>query len=318
MWILFSLLSLVAFAAADLLGKKKIDLGRETASLELMVSYEAVAVLFSLLIWGLELGESGQSPWRLVLNDPLITAAVLCSLIYWLLFLVSMRYAGLSVEEAVSGAYGVYYFTGLLAVNLITGKLSAVHDMLHLIRLIPIILVIAFTFLLPNIEVIAQKCAGELFTKAKTDRRRLFIGLIILLAAVAFDSADTLISTVVFEESDIGAVDYTMASAMLNVLPMMILSVYLKVKNGKWYHPFADGGKYVIGYAVFMLLSIVLYMLSASLDAVRTGIIFIVYPIVPIVGAKIFLKEKYTWKQNLCIWVITIASIVFCASDYVL
>lgn len=52
-------------------------------------------------------------------------------------------------------------------------------------------------------------------------------------------------------------------------------------------------------------------------DAVRTSIFFVAYPIFSIFTARIFLKERYTLKQYICIGAITLAAIVFCAMDYI-
>jgi len=318
MWLILSLLSLLAFAAADMLGKKNMDSGSETAQLEMLVSYEAMAIVTGAVLWALGLGESGHSPWQLIAEHPLLWATQLTSLLYWLLFLFSMRYVGLSMEEAVSGAFGVFYFVGLLVVSLLTGRLSAVSDMLHPLRLVPIILVLLFSALLPNTEVIAQKRVGNLTAKTKAERRRVIVGLLILLLGTAFDSADSLVVTLIFDGGSLGTVDYIIASQLINAPAMIVFLIMLRVKRHRWFVPFVHGGKYALGFAVFMLLSMILYMFSASMDAVRTGIIFIAYPIVPIIGAQILLKERYSWRQALCIWVITLSSIAFCIADYLL
>lgn len=236
-------------------------------------------------------------------------------ILYWFLFLLSMRYVGLTVDEAVSGAFGVFYFVGLLLVHLVSGRLAAVRDMLHPLRLIPILLVLVFTVLLPNIEVIAHREDPNLREMAKSERRRTVLGLLILLAALALDSVDSLVTTLVCDETDIGTVDYIMTSFFSASIALVPFAVYYRVKNRRWFIPFRRGSRRAVRYAAPAMLSSVLYMAASSFDAVRTGILFLAYPIVPILGAKLFLKEKYTRRQNFCIWTVTLAAIAFCAVD---
>jgi len=318
MWLAVAVFSLLAYSMADIAGKGKIDNSDELGPIELLVTINSVIFVFSIILFAFGLGESGQTPWQIILTHPLIAVNQFCYVLYWLFYLLSMRFIGLSVVESFSGSTGVLFFVGLVIVNLISGKLITVRDMFHPGRLVPVILVLIFAFLLPNIEIIANKNGEELLIKAKTERKKTLVGLIFLFTALILDSCDSLITTVIMDEGDIGTVDYMMSSSFVAIISVIILVGFLWIKKHKLYIPFKNNGRYSYFYSFASLLSSILYTVASSLDAVRTGIIFIAYPIIPIIGAKIFLKEKYSWRQNLCIWMITFAAIAFCVSDSLL
>lgn len=318
MWLLFSVLSLCAYTVADLSGKKCVDKGNKYTPIEMMISLGIVLFGIGAAMYLFRLGESGETPWGIISRCPLLLVNLLSGVLYLVLFSLSMRFVGLSVIEAVSGASGVFYFVGLFLTNAVTGKLLSVHEMLHPLRLIPIILVLLFTALLPNVQAIGTKTPRSAAMTAMPTRRNAVIGLAVLLLAIGFDALDSIVTAYVSEEKCIGLMDYIIASFTSSAVPALLLFLFLRIKTGKWFIPFSTNRKAFAGYAVFSALAILLFMISSSCDATRTGILFISYPIISILGAKLFLKEKYTVMQNICIWFIALASIAFCISDYVI
>jgi len=316
MWLFIAFPALLAFAAADLLGKKKVSEGGNSTPLEMLLNVEILAFAISLFLAASGLGESGLAPWELLRKHPLLLLNLCFFLLYWLFYLWSLRYIGLALEAAVSGANGIFYFFGLAVLHAVSGKLTAVDDIFAPARLIPVLLVLIFTTLFPNIELLARKSSGMMQERTKRERRRTVAGLLILLAGMTFDAGDTLITTWIFSEENIGIADYLTASYFATLLPIILCSLFLRKRNGKWFIPFKDGGKYSFCYACTAAASSLLYLYASSLDAVRTGILFIAAPVFPIIGARFLLKEKYTWRQNLCIGIITAAVIAFCAAEY--
>jgi len=303
MWLILAVLSLLTFASTDILGKKNVDSGGVSTPMEMIVSIGILYVIVGGIMYGLGAG-SGISPWEVLLKHPLIPLSLIFYIMYLLLCLYSLRYVGLTTQEAFNNTISIFYFAGLIIVNLLTGKLSSALDMLHPLRLLPIILILVFTALLTN-------------TKASDTRHRMIAGMSILFLAVLFDAAALIASTVIFDEGCVSTADYLIAINFAAIFPVCIISVCLRAKNKKWYIPFTDGNIFSNLYPATLLTSTVLYICAASFDAVRTGIIFIAYPIIPMIGAKLLLKERYSWKQNLCIWGTAVASIVFCIADYI-
>jgi len=297
---------MLAYAATDLLGKRKVDAGTAWTSFELLLSNMTLGFVSALVLFACGFGESGRAPWMIIGDEPIVLASTFCFVIYWLLCLFSFRYLGLSVDAAVSGTGGIVFFCGILLVNLLSGKMAAAREMLHPARLVPILIALAGVFLLPRIQ------------ESPTLRRRTVIGMLIVLLAMLFDGGgDSLITAFVFAEGRLGLVDYMIASWFGMLPAILLLSILLRGTCGRWFVPFRrDDGS--LGYSVLAMLSSVLYLVASSHDAVRTGLVFIVAPVFTMIAARVVLNERYDWRQNLCIWIVAFAAIAFCIADHML
>lgn len=318
MWLIFAFLSLLNYAVTDLFGKRCVDDGDSLVPVKLSVSSSAISFVISIILYIFGFGESGMTPWQILYHNPLIIVNMLCFILQWVVYLLSMKYINLSISEAISGSTGVFYFVGLVFLNLFIGKFPAVREILHPLRLIPVILVLGFIFLYPNVERFAKKRAAESVDDLRKSRHKFNVGVCILIFSLILDSLDSLTTTLIIDDGSVGTVDYIMASYFSTILPISVFSVFIRAKNKKWHIPVINDNRYAKCYCITALMSSVLYITASYFDAVRTGILFLAYPIVPIIGAKLILKEKHTWRQNLCIWVITFSAIAFCVFDYLL
>jgi len=318
MWLIFAVLSFLLYSITDIFGKKSVDEGDVYTPLELIVTVSMLSFIISIALYGFGFGESGMTPWQLLRLHPLILANLLCVCLYWIFFLLSMKFIRLSISEAVSSSFGIFYFVGLILINLCLGKLPTVHEILHPLRLIPILLVLSFIVLYPSEKLSKRINTLTDDTGCKIKRSRYIVGISILLFSMLMDSLDSLIITWIFGEGTIGFFDYIMTMYFFLIYPATVLFIFLRIKRKKWFIPLKRSSVSYAGYAVSSLLSSQLFMVASHYDAVRTGILFIIYPILPIIGAKILLKEKFTHWQNLCIWIITLSAIAFCVSDYLL
>ncbi|GEM_PF-3319931 len=318
MWLWVVSLALLAFASTDLLSKKKMATGNATTPLEMLISVGTLAFPIGLTLFFLKIGESGLAPWRILWSHPLIWMNIFCFAAYWFFYLCSMRYVGLSFAASVEGMQGILYFIGLVLIHFLCGHLVSVSEFLHPARLIPVVIGLTFIFLFPNVEIIANKINHHGWENLKKNRHRTMIGLLLLFLGTVADAGDSLTTTVIFDTGSIGLVDYLITSCFATIFPVVLFELYLQKKNGRWFIPFKDDRKNAICYVCTIIFSSLLYMVASSLDAVKTGIAFIAAPAFSIIGAHILLKEKYTWRQNLCIGIIVIASIVFGIADYIL
>jgi len=316
MWLPFALLSILAYALFDLLGKKKASQGNGTTPIEMAVCLYALLVGISMVLYLSGQGTSVSPPWVVLCNHPMIIANILCSVLYFVLYLSALRFIGVAMATTVNGANGILYFLGLILVNHFSGKLTTVQELFHPIRLIPILVVLFFTSLLPVLKGPDADPSCGTVQEASRTRRQYLIGFLVLFLAITFDALDTLLTTFLLDDGKIGVLDYMTACYFSSLIPFLLLSFYLRIKNGRWFIPFWDGGRYSVIHPVVTISASMLYLHATSHGAVQTGIFFLSAPIFPIFGARFWLKEKYTWIQWTCIWGITIATIVFCIADY--
>lgn len=304
-WLVFAVLSMLSYAAADLLGKRKVDAGTTWTTLELFASSSALAFAAGCVLFVCGVGESGRVPWTILADEPLVLVTMLCFASFCLLGLVSFRYLGLSVNASIGGTNGIVFFVGTLLVNMVSGRLAAAREMLHPARIVPILVVLAGAYLLPRME------------RTPAARRRTVVGLLILGLAMILDGVDSVVTAMIFDTGRVGAVDF-MITGWCTLFPMVaILLVFLWAKGWVGIVPFR-GGVGMVAYSVLAVLASMLYLIASSRDPIRTGIVFVAGPVFTLIGARVFLKERYTRPQNLCIWAIALAAIAFCIGDHFL
>lgn len=299
---MFAALSLLAYAVTDLLGKRKVDVGTETTPVELLVAFGSFAFVAGGVLWICGLGESGLAPWTILAREPLLLVSVGCFVLYWLLCLISFRYLGLAVDAALGGMDGIIFFLGALGVHFLFGRMEGTRELLHPARLVPILIALSGALLLPRME------------KSPTVRRRTVVGMLVLLLALVCDGGDTLVTAMLFDEGRIGPVDCMMASWFAALPAVVALVLGLRFWSGKWVVPFRQGWG-TLGYAALAVGSSLSYLVASSHDAVRTGIVFVVAPVFTMIGARVVLGERYSVRQNFCIWMVAIAAIAFCVAD---
>ena len=316
MWMIFALLSMLLYATEELVGKKIV---RQTGASGSWMIY-AMASLFTfasaIVMWALGMGESGQSPVRVLLDNPLILLTSVSTCLATLLVFIAFRYVGVSVEASISGISSIFLFLGFVCINLFTGELAAVKELLLPGRLIPILVIIALVFWLSGTD----EATLDPAPKAKKKHAAMVTGILIVLVACIFDASDSLIFAYCISEKPIGEIDYYMAVNLPNLFYGISACIMASVTSGKAERPRRLTSKdllLLVSVGVLDISSLLTYVLGSGYDAVKFAILYIAYPIVPLIGAKVFLKERYTAKQYICIIGIAIASIVFCIMDYV-
>jgi len=304
---------MVALATADVIGKKAVG-ADGLAPIKLRILVMAVSAVLGMLMYVFRLGESGLAPWELLVEHPVLLAAVGCIVVSEFLYLVCLRYIGMTIMEAISSMEGVAICVGLLGINLISGKLGAVQEMFIPARLVLILIILFFAVMLPNVEFLANR---ETATDDQAEGKTMLVtGILIAFLAVIFGCVDSLIADTLLDTGAIAVVDLTMTAYFAQIF-MLPVFWFVLAKKERMAKPFMGiVNSYSVGYTTLYVAFVFLGLFASSIDAVRSEIMYLTYPVVAILAARIFLKEQYTWRQNLCIWVITLGAIVFCVVDY--
>lgn len=316
MWMIFAILSMVLCAFGEMFSNKVV---RENNAVGPLMVYSAAALfcfLSVIVMWVLGIGESGASPVRILIENPLIILSSISTFLATFLMFVAFRYIGVSIEAVISGTSAVLLFLGLTSINFFTGKLEAVKEILAPGRLIPIIFIIVCIFLLSKTdEVVVDKAL-----KSKKRFSAMLTGILIMLVVCIFDASDSLLVSYCIGDNQVGSMDYYIATNFMDILPGIGCFVVAMVKLKKAQLSPKDCTKMIPTLAligVFSIGSMLTYFIGSGFDAVKLAMLYIGYPIVPLIIAGIFLKERYTAKQYFCIFGIAIGSIVFCLMDYV-
>ena len=315
MWMILAILSMVLCATGEMLSKKIVQ---EDTAIGPSMAYFATSLfgfLSAIIMWIIGIGESGASPVGILIENPLIILSTASTFLSSLLGLVALRYIGVSVGASFSGVSSIFLFLGFVGINFFTGKLESVKDILAPTRLIPIILIIVFIFLLSKTDVAVDETE-----KNKKKTGAMLTGVLLLLVACAFDASDSPIVSYCVGDNQVGSIDYYIATSFMDILfgvGCFVMAI-IKLKNTHiLYKELYRKAPSMVILGILSISCMLTYFIGSSYDAVKVAILYIAYPIVPLIGARIFLKERYTAKQYFCIFGIAIASIVFCLMDYV-
>lgn len=316
MWILFALGSMIFCAAEELVEKHIV---KESPTSGPWVAYSSVSLftfVSTVVMWGMGMGESGQSPFYILMENPVILFGSVSTGLALLLVFFAYKYIGVSIEAVVLGVSSIFLFLGFASVNVFTGKLEAVKELFLPGRFIPIIVFIVLIFLLSKTDDVVVDAA----TKTKHKRTAILTGILIVLAACIFDASDSFICAYCLSEMSIGEMDYYMAVNLPNLLYGIIsgaIAIFMSKKANQQTRFTRKNVLLLVLIGVLEISCLLTYAIGSGYDAVKFAMLYIAYPIVPLIGARIFLKERYTAKQYFCIFGIAIASIVFCLMDYV-
>ena len=315
MWMILAILSMVLCATGEMLSKKIVQ---EDTAIGPSMAYFATSLfgfLSAIIMWIIGIGESGASPVGILIENPLIILSTASTFLSSLLGLVALRYIGVSVGASFSGVSSIFLFWGFVGINFFTGKLESVKDILAPTRLIPIILIIVFIFLLSKTDVAVDETE-----KNKKKTGAMLTGVLLLLVACAFDASDSLIVSYCVGDNQVGSIDYYIATSFMDILfgiGCFVMAI-IKLKNTHiLYKELYRKAPSMVILGILSISCMLTYFIGSSYDAVKVAVLYIAYPIVPLIGARIFLKERYTAKQYFCIFGIVIASTIFCLMDYV-
>ena len=315
MWMILAILSMVLCATGEMLSKKIVQ---EDTAIGPSMAYFATSLfgfLSAIIMWIIGIGESGASPVGILIENPLIILSTASTFLSSLLGLVALRYIGVSVGASFSGVSSIFLFWGFVGINFFTGKLESVKDILAPTRLIPIILIIVFIFLLSKTDVAVDETE-----KNKKKTGAMLTGVLLLLVACAFDASDSLIVSYCVGDNQVGSIDYYIATSFMDILfgAGCFVMAIIKLKNTHiLYKELYRKAPSMVILGILSISCMLTYFIGSSYDAVKVAMLYIAYPIVPLIGAGVFLKERYTAKQYFCIFGIAIASIIFCLMDYV-
>ncbi len=320
MWIIFAVASMVLCALGEITSKKIIKDDLVTGPLMVYSAASFFTFLSSIAMWLLGLGESGETPIRILIQNPLIMLSTASTFLATFLMFIALKYIGVSVESTISGVSAAFLFLGLISISIFTGKLNSANELLAPGRLIPIIVIIVLIFLLSGTDKTVESTVLNQSTGKSKKHSAMLIGVFIMLASCIFDASDSLIVSYCIADNLVGDMDYYIATNFMDILFGLICFIITVIRLKKSKSSFKSQVKkipFLIISGILGIGSMLTYFIGSGYDAVKLAMLYIIYPVVPLIGARLILKERYTVKQYFCIFGIVIASIVFGIMDYV-
>ncbi|MCF0137217.1 MAG: hypothetical protein HUJ66_02505 [Oscillospiraceae bacterium] len=314
MWLILTLASMLICTFSEIFAKKHVLTDENNGPVKLRICSSVVVVLLVPLFYALGLSESGLLPWEILKEHPAIILMTSCTFMCTFCLVLSFRFIGVTMESAVSSTSAVFLFAGMLLVNLFFGKLEDIRGTLVPAKLLPIVIIILALFLLPNADGIGRDRSPNADKAAA--RKRIVIGILIVLLSNFFDVSDSIIAAVLLTDTDVGVFDTIISGALVSGFYSLLLYIGSWAKHKKPLHLLSRSNRYCFVYAILSILCIVVSLIAYAYDAVSSAILWLSYPVLPIIASALILKERYSKRQYLCIAVIIAASLVFCIADY--
>ena len=314
MAIIFTIISMLAASTEDFFEKKAISSSTEDA-LKTLVWYGITnaILLCALLILGMD--ELTMMPCEVLLSKPIVLLTPAFSCLTLLFALIAYKYLGISERNSFVNVDGFFFIILLVLYHVLTGNADYATRLLSPFTLIGVTLIIIATIVYPYTKRPKIKDGSTprhlLNKKPKTV---LILGMSISFISALFDGTESLVSSVLIGDDIVDSLDYIATLLLVQFILAMFVWIYLWIRNKKPYNPFQKTEKYRYISQSFSILADLLYVFALSDDALLGVILWNVFPVLDIVSARIFMKEKLTWFQYLMLFMIIVGAVLISIS----
>ena len=252
-------------------------------------------LLVAVLLFGLD--ETSLLPHELILKKPVIIISPLLNYTCLFFALAAYKYVGVSVRNSYVNTDGVFYVILLVLYHVLTGNAGFAARLFNPKAIIGFILVIGAGMLYPHTKDPEEDGnKGDPGSKDKS-KRILILGIMVAVIAGFFDGAESMVTSVLIGDDIVDSMDYIAVAALIQVFISFLIWIWISVRNKKPHNPFRKTEKNRMIGEFCILISDVFYVFALSDDALLGIILWNTFPILDIVGARIFMKEKLSRVQ---------------------
>lgn len=310
MAIAFTLLSMLMTCGEDLYEKKSVSSSIEDA-LKTLVWYGVynIAILFLLLFFGLD--ETSLMPHELILDKPAVTLSPLCSYTCLFFALASYKYVGVSVRNSFANLDGIFYILFLVSYYVMTGKAGFAARLFTPTMAIGLILILGVTMIFPSLKDPQEEKPGHQALKLlRSGKAALKIGIALAIVSALFDGADSFVSSVLIGDRIVDSIEFLAANVLIQSVISVMIWIYLWIRNKKIYNPFRKTETYRCISQGFSVAGDVCYIFALSGDALLSVLLWNVFPVLDILGARFMMKEKLTRIQYMVLFTLIIGAVL--------
>lgn len=298
----------------DLYEKKSVASYIEDA-LKTLVWYGIfnVIVLCVLLFFGLD--ETSLMPHELMMNKPAVLLSPICSYTCLFFALAAYKYVGVSVRNTFANLDGLFYILFLVIYHVLTGNAGFAARLFAPSMAIGLILVLGAALIYPSLKDHQEEKPGQQDPQlVKAGRTALIIGMALATVSALFDGIDSFVGSVLIGDRIVDSVEYLAANTLIQSVISVFIWICLWIRNKKIYNPFRKTEKYRFISQTFSAAGDVFYIFALSGDALLGVLLWNVFPILDIVGARILMKEKLTRNQYLVLITLIIGAVLISIS----
>lgn len=308
MAIIFTLLSMLMACGEDLLEKKVITSKTEEV-LKTLVWYGIFNIILVCVVVAFGLEDTSLLPHELIAEKPVVILPAAFSCAVLLFSLTAYKYVGVSVKNSFANVDGLFYIVLLMIFYLVTGKASFAIRLFTPSAIIGVVLVVTAAIVYPNLKVSRAEAEEELNTDNK-GKRALILGIVFALLAAFCDGSESLTSSYLIGDDVVDSMDYIGALALVQAGIGFLIWIVLSIHSKKIYNPFRKNERIRCLSQMLSLAADVLYVFALSDDALIGVILWNAFPILDILAARIFFKEKLTRNQYIVLFMLLAGAVL--------
>ena len=309
MAVVFTLLSMLMTCASDLFEKRSVS-SRTEEVLKTLVWYGIfnAVLLVMVLLFGMD--ETSLLPHELLSEKPVIILSPLLNYICLFFAIAAYKYVGVSVRNSFVNTDGIFYVILIVLYHLITGNAVFVTRLFKPLTIAGLVLVIGAGLIYPHTKEYREGDDGkENSGSSESSKKALILGIIIAVIAAFFDGAESMVTSVLIGDEIVDSMDYIAVSAFIQVVITIIIWICLWIRNKKPHNPFRRTEKNRFAGELCGLVSDIFYVFALSDDALLGIVLWNAFPILDIVCARIFMKEKLSRIQYIILIVLILGAV---------
>lgn len=298
----FTTVSLFFACGEDLFEKKAVS-SRTEEVLKTLVWYGIYNFITfcAVLFFGLE--DNSLLPHELIIQEPTVVLVPALSFATLVFALAAYKYVGVSVRNSFANLDGLFYILLLVLFYLVTGKASFATRLFSPYAIIGIVLIIAATIIYPQIKTHHEDDEeGE--HNEKKRRSVLVLGITLAILSALMDGSESMVSSYLIGDELVDSMEFIALATLLQGSIAFFIWIGLSVKEKKIYNPFRKIEKNRCISQLFAMLADLFYVFALSDDALLSVILWNLFPILDILGARIFMKEKLTRYQYMVLFML--------------
>lgn len=302
-WLIFITFAIFFWAFCDIFLKKGVkDIKGKYFNIKCGITTGFVFFILSIVY--LLLRNEPISIWESMITYYPVTLFGLVYVIVNIIYFKSYRYNEVSINSFIANTSGIIGVIVLIILYLILGKVDSVWDILDIYKIISLILIIIGIILIAKIR-------KGIFFKKKT-----YVGYPIMYSSM--DAIKTVIVGLAVNTTlgySMPSMDVAIIYGFIYGITALILWIYLYIKERKIYNPFNKKSTEIILGEFSDSFALLFYTMAASIDAVFTDCVILLYPVVVMLLSKVYLKEKLNKKQKVALGIILLGMLFIIISE---
>lgn len=314
-WFLFALICMLGWGCADLFYKKGTDEDDKYSHLKIAVWVGLVMGVCAFIL--MPFSESKMEAGTLLTNALKYTPASVSYIVSMVIGYAGLRYLELSIVSPIQNASGAMSAICMLVFFVVTGRITDIGEEFSALSWVGVVFIVAGVMALAIVEKKLSKNDAEVVNAEKKYKFGA-LALLFPLMYCVFDTIGTAADGIILDEESglgIGEIDVLVLYGLTFLLAGICAWVFLWIKEGKPYNPFAKSELYKGVAAVCEEFGQVFYVYAMAKEPVLAAPMVASYCIISVILSRIFVKEKLKASQYACVISVIIGIVILGITD---